>query len=67
MRSIQRSLVLGVLDVTGKAYARMMEFLRRWNDVPAPNPKQEPTPTRLTFTQPINELRPAPAEGDKKP
>jgi hypothetical protein len=47
-------------NLTGKEYARLMEFLQRWNDVPAPHPKDEPSPTRLTFPQPINELRPAP-------
>lgn len=46
-------------NLTGKEYARLMEFLRRWNDVPPPSPTPEPTPTRFTFSQPINELRPA--------
>jgi hypothetical protein len=54
-------------NLTGKEYARLMEFLQRWNDVPSPNPKQEPTPTRLTFSQPINELRSIPPEGVKQP
>jgi hypothetical protein len=58
-------------NLTGKEYAKLMEFLRRWNDVPPPHPTDEPTPTRLTFPQPINELRPALPEplpkGDKKP
>jgi hypothetical protein len=55
-------------NLTGKEYARLMEFLRRWNDVPPPTPAPEPTPTRFTFSQPINELRPADAkDGDKKP
>ena len=54
-------------NLTGKEYAKLMEFLRRWNDVPPPHPTPEPTPTRLTFPQPINELRPALPEADKKP
>jgi hypothetical protein len=55
-------------NLTGKEYAKLMEFLRRWNDVPPPNPPTPPSPTRLTFTQPIAELRkePAPA-GPKAP
>jgi hypothetical protein len=40
-----------------------MEFLRRWNDIPPPNPPPESSPTRLTFTQPIQELQPKPAAG----
>jgi hypothetical protein len=47
-------------NLTGKEYARLMEFLRRWNDVPQPNPTLEPTPKRLIFSQPMNELRPEP-------
>jgi hypothetical protein len=44
-------------NLTGKEYAKLMEFLQRWNDVPAHNPPQEPSPKRLIFTQPLNELR----------
>ena len=45
-------------NLTGKEYAKLMEFLRRWNDVPPPTPPLEPAPTRFTFSQPVNELRP---------
>ena len=45
-------------NLTGKEYAKLMEFLRRWNDVPPPSPTAEPTPTRFTYSQPLNELRP---------
>jgi hypothetical protein len=45
-------------NLTGKEYAKLMEFLRRWNDIPPPNPPQEPSPKRLIFAQPVNELRP---------
>jgi hypothetical protein len=45
-------------NLTGKEYAKLMEFLRRWHDVPPPSPTPEPTPTRFTFSQPLNELRP---------
>jgi hypothetical protein len=44
-------------NLTGKEYARLMEFLQRWNDVPPRNPPQDPSPKRLIFTQPLNELR----------
>jgi hypothetical protein len=45
-------------NLTGKEYAKLMEFLRRWNDVPPPHPTPEPSPKRLIFSQPISELRP---------
>jgi hypothetical protein len=45
-------------NLTGKEYAKLMEFLRRWHDVPPPNPPLGPSPKDLTFSQPINELRP---------
>jgi hypothetical protein len=45
-------------NLTGKEYAKLMEFLRRWNDIPPPNPPTEPSPKRLTFPQPVQELRP---------
>jgi hypothetical protein len=54
-------------NLTGKEYAKLMEFLRRWNDIPPLNPPLEPSPKKLIFSQPINELReqkpagPAPA------
>jgi hypothetical protein len=44
-------------NLTGKEYAKLMEFLRRWHDVPPPNPPQEPSPKRLMFAQPIAELQ----------
>jgi hypothetical protein len=45
-------------NLTGKEYAKLMEFLRRWSDVPPPTPPLEPPPKRLIFSQPIAELRP---------
>jgi hypothetical protein len=45
-------------NLTGKEYAKLMEFLRRWNDIPPPNPPLEPSPKRFIFSQPIPELRP---------
>jgi hypothetical protein len=45
-------------NLTGKEYAKLMEFLRRWNDVPPPHPPTEPSPKRFIYSQPIAELRP---------
>jgi hypothetical protein len=44
-------------NLTGKEYAKLMEFLRSWNDVGPPTPPVEPSPNRLVFSQPLNELR----------
>ena len=44
-------------NLTGKEYAKLMEFLRRWHDVGPPAAPIEPSPKRITFSQPINELR----------
>jgi hypothetical protein len=44
-------------NLTGKEYAKLMEFLRRWNDVPPPTAPVEPSPKRFIFSQPIQELR----------
>jgi hypothetical protein len=45
-------------NLTGKEYADLIEFMRRWHDVPPPNPPVEPSPKKLIFSQPVNELRP---------
>ena len=44
-------------NLTGKEYAKLVEFLQRWHDVPPPNPPVEPSPKRFIFSQPIPELR----------
>jgi hypothetical protein len=44
-------------DLTGKEYAKLMEFLRRWNDVPPPSPPVDPSPKKFYFSQPMNELQ----------
>ena len=44
-------------DLTGKEYAKLMEFFRRFHDVPDPNPPDEPPPKRFIFNQPIPELQ----------
>lgn len=46
-------------NLTGKEYAKVVEFLRRWHDVPPGHPPvQESAPKRMIFSQPISELRP---------
>ena len=51
-------------NLTGKEYAKLLEFLQRWHDVPPGHPPIEPEPKRFIFSQPIAELRPqAPAQG----
>ena len=56
-------------NLTGKEYAKLMEFLARWHDVPPPNPAPGPSPKNLIFAHPINELKdqPAAGNGDKAP
>jgi hypothetical protein len=44
-------------NFTGEEYEKLLEFLRRWHDVPAPTPPMEPSPKRVISPQPINELR----------
>jgi hypothetical protein len=44
-------------NLTGKEYAKLMEFLRRWHDVPPPEEHAVPSPKRFFFSQPIPELR----------
>jgi hypothetical protein len=45
-------------NMTGKEYAKLMVFLRRWNDIPLPSPETPSSPKKLIFSQPIQELRP---------
>ena len=58
-------------NLTGKEYAKLMEFLRRWNDIPPPSPPVAPTPNRMIFSQPMSELKPEEpkqaAPGNAKP
>src|SRR5260370_15925162 len=44
-------------NLTGKEYAALMEFLRRWHDVGPPHPPIETTPKRFIFKQPIPETK----------
>jgi len=52
-------------NLTGKEYAKLMEFLRRWNDIPPPSPPVAPTPNRLIFPQDMSELKPEETKKDK--
>lgn len=44
-------------NLTGKEYAKLMEFLRRWHDVPPPVQEETPSPKRFFYRQPIPELK----------
>ena len=44
-------------NLTGKEYAKLMEFLRRWHDIPTRESHEVPSPKRMIFGQPIPELR----------
>jgi hypothetical protein len=44
-------------NLTGKEYAKLMEFFRRFHDIPDPNPPDEPPPKRFIFNQPVSELQ----------
>jgi hypothetical protein len=44
-------------NLTGKEYAKLIAWMRRWNDVPPPLQNEAPTPKRFIFSQPISELR----------
>jgi hypothetical protein len=56
-----------VANLTGKEHAKLLEFMRRWADVPPPNPPLEPSPKRFIFSQPMAELRPQSAPPEKLP
>ena len=49
-------------NLTGKEYAKVSDFLRRWHDVPQPTPPAAPSPKSLIFSQPMTELRPQEAK-----
>jgi len=54
-------------NFTGEEYEKLMEFLRRWHDVPPPTPPAEPSPKALIFSQPMSELRPTDAKPEAAP
>ena len=43
-------------NLTGKEYAKLGVWLRRWHDVPPPGQNEAPGPKRFIFSQPIAEL-----------
>jgi hypothetical protein len=44
-------------NLTGKEYAKLIDWMRRWNDVPPPVQNVEQAPRRFIFSQPIAEMR----------
>jgi hypothetical protein len=54
-------------NLTGKEYAKLMEFLRRWHDVPPPSPPYNPAVKRFIYSQSIQELRPQETPAPVKP
>jgi hypothetical protein len=46
-----------VADLTGKEHAKLLEYLRRFHDVPAGDQRETSPPNRFFYSQPINELR----------
>jgi hypothetical protein len=44
-------------NLTGKEYAKLIAWMRRWNDVPPPVQNEESGPKQMIFSQPIAELR----------
>src|SRR5262245_34675068 len=48
-------------DLTGKEYAKLVAWLRRWHDVPPADQREGSSPKRFVFGQPIPELRQDPA------
>lgn len=46
-----------VANLTGKEYSKLMAWMDRWYDLPAPEAHETPSPKRMIFGQPIPELR----------
>jgi hypothetical protein len=44
-------------NLTGKEYAKLMAWMRRWYDLPPPVQHEAPAPRRFIFSQPIAEQR----------
>jgi hypothetical protein len=55
-------------NLTGKEYAKLLAWMRRWADVPNPPQSEVPSPKRFLYSQPISELRQEqPAKGADLP
>jgi hypothetical protein len=52
-------------NLTGKEYALLVAWLRRWHDVGPPSLPVEPGPKRFIFSQPMQELRKQDKDKDK--
>jgi hypothetical protein len=50
-------------NLTGKEYAKLVAWMRRWADVLPPNGPVDPSPKVVTFAQPVQELRPEAQKG----
>jgi hypothetical protein len=50
-------------NLTGKEYAVLVAWMKRWADVPPPNPPVDPSAKVITFAQPVQELRPEAQKG----
>ncbi len=46
-------------NLTGKEYAKLIAWMRRWHDIPNPPQTDTPSPKRFLYSQPISELRDA--------
>jgi hypothetical protein len=44
-------------NLTGKEYAKLMAWLRRWHDIPAPDQPESSSPKQFIYSQRIDELR----------
>jgi hypothetical protein len=44
-------------NLTGKEYAKLIAWMRRWADVPNPPQSDNPSPKRFFYSQPISEQR----------
>lgn len=44
-------------NLTGKEYAKLLVWMRRWADVPNPPQHESPGPQRFIYSQPISELQ----------
>ncbi|MBI2806288.1 MAG: hypothetical protein HYX68_15015 [Planctomycetes bacterium] len=44
-------------NLTGKEYAVLIAWMRRWHDVPPPGQGEAPSPKRFFFSQPVGELK----------
>jgi hypothetical protein len=45
-------------NLTGKEFEKLVDWMRRVQDAPLPDPDTEPSPKRFTFSQPIAGLEP---------